>query len=258
MSAVFSNKVALVTAAAAGIGAATAEVFAQRGAAVMLSDINQERGEAMLEKLRASGAKAAFLRADATNEDDIEKLVRTTVETFGGLHIAANIVGDAHPQSAGPELHKNTLEGWEATNAVSLRSVFLSLKHEISHMLEHGGGTICNVTSLAGMLHVPESGAAYSAAKAGVIRLTKFAAIEYGNRGIRVNCIAPGTTPTDAYQKAGPEAAEQLIASLLKGHAIKRVIEPSEQAEAIAWLCSDAASMVTGQVLPVDGGWSAR
>ena len=108
------------------------------------------------------------------------------------------------------------------------------------------------------MLYVPESGAAYSAAKAGVIQLTRFAAITYAERGVRVNCIAPGVTPTAAYEKAGPEIAQQMINRLLEGHAIKRVISPAEQAAAILWLCSGDAAMVTGHVLPVDGGWTAR
>jgi NAD(P)-dependent dehydrogenase (short-subunit alcohol dehydrogenase family) len=168
------------------------------------------------------------------------------------------VVGDVHPGAAGPEFHQQSLASWEATLAVSLRSTFLSMKHEITHMIANGGGVICNVTSLSGLLHVPESGAAYAAAKAGVIRLSKFAAINYAERGVRVNCIAPGVTPTPAYYKAGPEGAKMLIERMLEGHAIKRVIDPSEQAAAILWLCSKEAGMVTGHVLAVDGGWSAR
>jgi NAD(P)-dependent dehydrogenase (short-subunit alcohol dehydrogenase family) len=254
----FENKVVLVTAGAAGIGGATAEAFAREGARVMIADINEAGGQTTVEKLRSRGAQAQFLRVDATNEEDIERAVRVTVETFGGLHIAANIVGDAHREAAGPEFHLQTRHSWDATVAVTMTSVFLSMKHEIAHMIQNGGGVICNVTSLAGMLHVPDSGIAYSAAKAGVIRMTKFTAVNYADRGIRVNCIAPGTTPTEAYQKAGPEFAEQMIARLLEGHAIKRPIAPSEQAEAVLFLCSDAASMITGHVLPVDGGWTAR
>jgi NAD(P)-dependent dehydrogenase (short-subunit alcohol dehydrogenase family) len=258
MSQRFADKVVLVTAGASGIGAATVEAFAREGARVMVSDINAAAGEAMAERLRAGGTDARFVRADATVEQDIARLIRSTVEAFGALHVAANVVGDVHPEAAGPELHQQSLAGWEATLAVSLRSTFLSMKHEIAHMIEHGGGAICNVTSLAGLLHVPESGAAYAAAKAGVIRLTKFAAIHYAERGLRANCIAPGVTPTPAYYKAGPEAAKMLIDRMLEGHAIKRVIEPGEQAAAILWLCSAEAAMVTGQVLAVDGGWTAR
>ena len=146
----------------------------------------------------------------------------------------------------------------EITQAVSLRSVFLSMKHEIAYMIGHGGGVICNVTSLAGLLHVGPAGAAYAAAKAGVVRLTKFAAVSYADRGIRVNCIAPGVTPTDGYNKAGVELGQMVIDHLLTFQPIKRTIATSEQADAIAFLCSDAAAMITGHVLPVDGGWTAQ
>jgi NAD(P)-dependent dehydrogenase (short-subunit alcohol dehydrogenase family) len=254
----FTDKVVLVTAGASGIGAATVESFAREGARLMVSDINTAGGETLVERLRLGGVDARFLRADATVEQDVERLIRTTVETYGALHVAANVVGDVHSEAAGPEFHQQSLLGWEATLAVSLRSTFLSMKHEIAHMIENGGGVICNVTSLAGLLHVPESGAAYAAAKAGVIRLTKFAAVNYAARGVRINCIAPGVTPTPAYFKAGPEGARLLIERMLEGHAIKRVIEPGEQAAAILWLCSGDAAMVTGHVLPVDGGWTAR
>lgn len=258
MSQRFSDQAVLVTAGASGIGAAAAEAFARDGARLMLSDINVAGGEAVVERLRGGGAEAHFMRADATIEEDIERLIRKTVETLGALDVAANVVGDVHPGAAGPEFHQQSLASWEATLAVSLRSTFLSMKHEIAHMIANGGGAICNVTSLSGLLHVPESGAAYAAAKAGVIRLSKFAAINYAERGVRVNCIAPGVTPTPAYYKAGPEGAKMLIERMLEGHAIKRVIDPSEQAAAILWLCSKEAAMVTGHVLAVDGGWSAR
>jgi NAD(P)-dependent dehydrogenase (short-subunit alcohol dehydrogenase family) len=258
MSQRFSDQAVLVTAGASGIGAAAADAFARDGARLMVSDINVAGGEAVVERLRGGGADAHFMRADATIEEDIERLIRKTVETLGALDVAANVVGDVHPGAAGPEFHQQSLASWEATLAVSLRSTFLSLKHEIAHMIANGGGVICNVTSLSGLLHVPESGAAYAAAKAGVIRLSKFAAINYAERGVRVNCIAPGVTPTPAYYKAGPEGAKMLIERMLEGHAIKRVIDPSEQAAAILWLCSKEAAMVTGHVLAVDGGWSAR
>ena len=258
MSQRFSDQAVLVTAGASGIGAAAAEAFARDGARLMVSDINVAGGEAVVERLRGSGAEAHFMRADATIEEDIERLIRKTVETLGALDVAANVVGDVHPGAAGPEFHQQSLASWEATLAVSLRSTFLSMKHEIARMIANGGGVICNVTSLSGLLHVPESGAAYAAAKAGVIRLSKFAAINYAERGVRVNCIAPGVTPTPAYYKAGPEGAKMLIERMLEGHAIKRVIDPSEQAAAILWLCSKEAAMVTGHVLAVDGGWSAR
>ena len=258
MTGIFDGKVALVTAAGAGIGLATAEGFARRGARVMLSDINPDAGRAAAERLRGAGHDVAFLRADATREEDVAALVQGTVAAFGALDIAANVVGDAHRDAAGPEFHQQSLESWEFTQAVSLRSVFLSMKHEIAYMIGHGGGVICNVTSLAGLLHVGPAGAAYAAAKAGVVRLTKFAAVSYADRGIRVNCIAPGVTPTDGYNKAGVELGQMVIDHLLTFQPIKRTIATSEQADAIAFLCSDAAAMITGHVLPVDGGWTAQ
>lgn len=254
----FSGKVALVTAAGAGIGMATAEGFARAGARVMLSDINAETGNATAERLRSEGHDVRFLRADATSEADVVALVGSTIAAFGALNIAANIVGDAHRDAAGPDFHEQSLEAWDYTHAVSLSSVFLSMKHEIAHMIGHGGGAICNVTSLAALVYVGASGAAYASAKAGVVRLTKFAAVSYADRGVRVNCIAPGVTPTEAYNKAGAEMGQMVIDHLLPFQPIRRVIATSEQADAIAWLCSDQAAMVTGHVLPVDGGWTAR
>jgi len=254
----FEGKAVLVTAAGDGIGMATAEVFARQGARVMLSDINEASGQAAMERLRKEGCDVAFQRADATSEEDISALVTHTVETFGALDIAANIVGDAHRDAAGPEFHQQSLESWEYTQAVSLRSVFLSMKHEIAYMIENGGGVITNVTSLAGMLYVDAAGAAYAASKAGVIRLTKFAAVSYADRAIRVNCIAPGVTPTNGYNKAGEEMGQMVIDHLLPNQPIKRLIATSEQADAIAWLSCKEAAMVTGHVLPIDGGWTAR
>lgn len=254
----FSGKVAIVTAGADGIGAATARAFAQGGAAVVLADINGPLGEERAEALRAEGFQARFFNADATDEAQVEALVRFAVEQFGGLHLAANVVGDAHPDSAGPDLHTQPVAAFDHTIAMCLRTTFLCMKHQIAHMVENGGGAICNVTSLAGMIHNGFGGAAYGAGKAGVIRLTKFAAVSYADRGIRVNCIAPGVTPTRAYYKFGDDYARVLIDEQVKFQPIRRAIGTEEQAAGIAWLCSDEAAMVTGHVLPIDGGWTAQ
>jgi NAD(P)-dependent dehydrogenase (short-subunit alcohol dehydrogenase family) len=253
----FEQYSVMVTAAAAGIGAATARAFALAGARVVLSDIDITGGEAQVEALREQGAQAYFVAADCTDEEQVEALVRRTVETLGGLSCAANVVGDVLGEANDPDFHAHSSAGWHATIGVSLDSTFLCMKHQIAHMIGHGGGVITNVASLAGMLHVPESGAAYAAAKAGVIRLSKFAAVNYADREVRVNCIAPGVTPTAAFYKGGQEAGDAVITHLLQNQPIGRVIEPSEQAAAILWLSSPEAGMVTGQVLPVDGGWSA-
>jgi NAD(P)-dependent dehydrogenase (short-subunit alcohol dehydrogenase family) len=254
----FEGKVALVTAAADGIGAATAARFANDGARVVLADINVALGEERAEALRAAGHEARFLRTDATSEEDVEAAVRHTVELYGGLHLAANVVGDAHPDSAGPEFHQQSVAAFDHTIAICLRSTFLCLKHEIAHMIDHGGGAICNVTSLAGMLYNGWGGVGYGSGKAAVIRLTKFAAVSYADRGIRVNCIAPGVTPTRAYFKFGPDYAKTLVDEQVVNQPIRRAIGTEEQAAGIAWLCSDEAAMVTGQNLPIDGGWTAQ
>lgn len=258
MTGQFSGKVALVTAAADGIGAATARAFAEHGAKVVLSDINTELGEERAEALRAAGHQALFIRADATAEDEVEALVRRTVEQLGGLHLAANVVGDAHPDSAGPEFHRQNLAAFEHTIKMCMRTTFLCMKHQIAHMVDHGGGAIANVTSLAGMLYNGYGGIGYGAGKAGVIRMTKFAAVSYAERGIRVNCIAPGVTPTRAYYKFGDEYAQTLIDEQVVNQPIRRAIDTAEQASGIIWLCSDQAAMVTGHVLPIDGGWVAQ
>lgn len=258
MTGQFDGKVALVTAAADGIGAATARAFADNGARVVLADINIELGEQRAEELRAAGHDALFVHADATDEDQVQSLVRRTVEHFGGLHLAANVVGDAHPESAGPEFHQQSLEAFEHTMKMCVRTTFLSMKHQIAHMIDHGGGAIANVTSLAGMLYNGYGGLGYGTGKAAVIRMTKFAAVSYAERGIRVNCIAPGVTPTRAYYKFGDEYAQTLIDEQVVNQPIRRAIDTAEQAEGIIWLCSDHAAMVTGHVLPIDGGWMAQ
>lgn len=254
----FTGKVALVTAGADGIGAATARAFAADGAAVVLADINDALGEEQAETLRAEGFAAHYIHADATDEDQVAALVRQTVERFGGLHLATNVVGDAHPDSAGPDLHTQPVSAFDHTIRMCLRTTFICLKHEIAHMVDHGGGAICNVTSLAGIIHNGFGGAGYGAGKAGVIRLTKFAAVSYADRGIRVNCIAPGVTPTRAYYKFGDDYAKVLIGEQVINQPIARAIGCDEQAAGIAWLCSDEAAMVTGHVLPIDGGWTAK
>jgi NAD(P)-dependent dehydrogenase (short-subunit alcohol dehydrogenase family) len=258
MTGQFSGKVALVTAAADGIGFATARAFADNGAKVVLADINDELGEQRADELRSAGHEALFIHTDATREDEVEALINQTVLDFGGLHLAANVVGDAHPESAGPEFHQQSLESFEHTFKMCLRTTFLCMKHEIAHMIDHGGGAIANVTSLAGMLYNGWGGASYGAAKAAVIRMTKFGAVSYADRGIRVNCIAPGVTPSRAYYKFGPDYAKTLIDEQVINQPIRRAIDASEQAEGIVWLCSDHAAMVTGHVLPIDGGWMAQ
>jgi NAD(P)-dependent dehydrogenase (short-subunit alcohol dehydrogenase family) len=256
MGSEFSDAIVLVTAAASGIGAATAEAFASEGARLMLGDINVEGGEQTAQRCRALGAEAQFLRTDATCEEDVERLVNATVDAYGGLTTAANVVGGSVGDAHGPQFHRYTKADFDATIGLCLGSVFLSMKHELTYMIEHGGGSIVNVASLCGLLYEPAGGAGYASGKAGVIHITRFAALTYADRGVRVNSISPGVTITPAYDRL--EDAETHIERMLQSQAIHRVIQPSEQAAAILWLSSKHAAMVTGQDIRVDGGWSAR
>ncbi|MGE0386673.1 MAG: SDR family NAD(P)-dependent oxidoreductase [Gammaproteobacteria bacterium] len=250
----FRNKVALVTAGASGIGEATARAFADAGAAVLVADVNEAAGAACAERLASAGARAAFFRADATREEDVVAMVEAAAGRFGRLDYAANVVGGM----GGGDFPRNsvvgtTVEQWEGTMAANVRSTWLCLKHQVSHMLGHGGGSIVNIASLAAYVGRSDASAAYSVAKAAVIQLTRVAAAAYGPQGVRVNAVAPGLTGTAGVRQS--LTPEQQIP---KNHLIARMVEPEEIAAAILWLCSDASAMVTGQTLPVDGGWSAR
>jgi NAD(P)-dependent dehydrogenase (short-subunit alcohol dehydrogenase family) len=250
----FEGKVALVTAAASGIGAATATAFAEQGAQVMLADNNAEGLAKKVAELQKSGADVCSQHVDCTSDEQVRALVENTVTTFGALDIGVNVVGAVLGDAAGAEFHNETTAGWNDTIAVSLNSSYLCMKYEIAQMLKAGKGSIVNVSSMAGVTYIPDGGIAYASAKAAIIHMTKFASLTYGEQGIRVNCITPGTTLTGVLQN--PDIVDDAMAErLVSGQVIKRFIKPSEQAEAIVWLCSDASAMVTGHALPVDGGW---
>lgn len=250
----FEGKVALVSSAAAGIGAATAEAFASEGARLVISDIDAAGLEETAERIRGMGASVEAMLADGTDEAQVAATVRRAIEAFGGLDCAANVVGDSVGDAFGPNMHEQSVAGWSGTLAVCATSAFISMKHQIAHMRGHGGGVIVNISSLAGMRFVEPAGAAYSAGKAAVIQLTRYAAMHYAPEGIRVNCISPGATMTSTFQRKGIGA--EYLERMLEYHAIKRPVEAWEQAAAILWLCSADAGMVTGLNMPVDGGWA--
>jgi NAD(P)-dependent dehydrogenase (short-subunit alcohol dehydrogenase family) len=245
------GKAGLVTGAAGGIGRATAITLAREGAAgVVVNDLESRRadGEETLRLVEEAGGRARFVAGDVTRAADQEALVAATVEAYGRLDFAHN--------NAGIEYHATIAETDESEFdrivAVNLKGVWLGMKFQIPQMLAQGGGAIVNTASLAGLLAVPALGA-YIASKFGVVGLTKTAALEVANDGIRVNCVCPAAIRTYMVEHLPPERQAELVAP----QALKRLGEPREVAEAVAWLCSDRASFVTGIALPVDAGSTA-
>ena len=244
------GKVAIVTGAAKGIGRAAAELFARRGARVVVADVDVELGRDTVARIEDGGGRGSFVRTDVSDAADVRAMVAHAVDTFGGLDYALNNAGIAAPLAP---LAEYPDDGWDRTLAVMLTGVYLCLKTEIATMLERGGGAIVNVASGVGLVAYPQQ-AAYTAAKHGVVGLTKVATLDYGARGIRVNAICPGTARTPMVDRAltrDPSIVEHLKAL----HPIGRIAEAEEIAEAAVWLCSPGASYVLGVALPVDGGY---
>lgn len=248
-----AGRVAMVTGAASGIGAATAWAFAAEGASVLIADVQTTPGEALAAELRGQGGRASFVRCDMREENDVKAAVWRAVDEFGALHIAFNNAGVEGEQAPTAECSN---DNWDRVVGVNLRGVWLCMKHEIPAMLAAGGGAIVNCSSIAGVVGFPNI-PAYVASKHGVIGLTKAAALEYASRGIRVNAVCPGVIQTpmiDRFTKDDAEARAGLIA----GEPIGRIGEPEEIASAVLWLCGPGASFTTGHALVVDGGWVAR
>jgi glucose 1-dehydrogenase len=252
---VLDGKVAIVTGAAEGMGAATAQLFAAAGAKVLVSDVNAERGEATVEQIRGDGGTAAFCRADVSKARDVDAMVRAAVEHYGRLDCAVNNAGVSPDNDPIASLNEDE---WDRVVSVNLKGVVLSLKYEIAQMLEQGdGGAIVNIGSVSSFRPQPNN-AAYNASKHGVIGLTKTASLENAPLGIRVNAVCPGGISTPMMDRAlvavGITADEFAPVISLQG----RLGRPDEVAQASLWLCSDLASYVTGAALPVDSGYTSR
>lgn len=254
----YQNKVALVTGAASGIGRAAVEGLTREGARVAFTDIDAAAGRRLESELRTRGADVAYYDSDATSEADVRTLIEQIVAGWGRLDVAINNVGNmGAADRLGVRVHDSTLEAFDSTLSVSLRTTFLCMKYEIGQMLQQGGGAIANTTSLAGVRITPHSSPGYVAAKAAVVHLTRYAAVLYAKDNIRVNVVAPGLTATPAVLAAFPtEEARAAIAR--EYHPMERLMRPAELADAFLWACSDQASGVTGLTIPVDGGWTAR
>jgi NAD(P)-dependent dehydrogenase (short-subunit alcohol dehydrogenase family) len=258
-----AGKVAIVTGGNSGIGRATAIAFAREGAAVVIAARDEERGAEVEREIRAAGGEAWFVPTDVALADDVEALVTSTVHRHGRLDIAFNNAGIA--SGAMRPLADFDEAEFDRTIAVNLKSVWLCMKHQIRHMLARTptGGVIVNTSSVNG-LGGAASGAIYSASKAGVLALTKSAAQEYGRQHIRVNALVAGAFRTPMLERVFERAADgdpARIAGVAAGYealtALGRIGDPAEAADAVVWLCSDAARYVTGHSLIVDGGMTA-
>ena len=245
------NKVALVTGAASGIGRATAIMLAKEGAKVTVNGhVNVEGAMETVRMIKGAGGEAIMVQADVSKADQVEALVKRTVDTFGGLHCACN--NAFYQQQQRLDAHMLDEDEWNKAITVNLTGTWLCMKYEIPVMLAGGGGSIVNVSSVAGIKGEPYQ-AHYSASKGGINALTMCAAAEYAARGIRVNAVAPGAILTPAFRaffQYMPEAKTIVD----RAHAMNRMGEVEEIADVITWLCSDRSSFVTGIVLPADGG----
>lgn len=247
------GKVALVTGAGSGIGRASAHAFARAGARVVVSDIDEQNGQATVRFMHEHGALAHFVAADVTSNADVERLVASALSRYGALHLAHNNAGML---GAVGLLADGSEENFDRVLGLNLRAVFLSMKHEIPALLSSGGGAIVNTSSGSGLVGTPGL-SAYAASKHGVIGLTKSAALEYVRKGLRINAVCPGVTRTamlEGFMGGNAEAEARVKESNPSG----RIGTPEEVADAVVWLCSDHASFVNGACLSVDGGAVAR
>jgi NAD(P)-dependent dehydrogenase (short-subunit alcohol dehydrogenase family) len=252
MEKIFDDKVAIVTGGSFGIGRAAAVAFALRGAKVIIADLIEDKEHETIKLIKASGGEGIFIQCDVSQNSHVKAMVDKTVETFGRLDFAFNNAGI---EGATATTQECTEENWDKTISVNLKGIWLCMKHEIPYMLQQGKGAIVNCASVAGLIGFPGL-PAYVVSKHGVVGLTKTAALEYAKQGIRINAVCPGIIHTDMIDRItgmDKEVEKQYISM----EPVGRMGNPQEVAEAVIWLCSDAASFVTGHSMSVDGGWIA-
>jgi NAD(P)-dependent dehydrogenase (short-subunit alcohol dehydrogenase family) len=249
----FEGKVALVTGGGSGIGRATALAFARGGAQVVIGNRTVELGEDTVQTIREGGGEASFQRTDVSVEADVEALVEHTISTYGRLDMAFNNAGIEG--EVGP-LVEQTEANFQAVMDINVKGVWLSMKYEISRMLEQGGGTIVNCSSAAGVVGFRGLGI-YVASKHAVNGLTKTAALEYSSQGVRINSVNPAVIATAMSDRLleSVQMTEEDMAGL---HPIGRIGQAEEVAQTVLWLCSERASFVTGHALLVDGGYAVQ
>lgn len=247
------GKVALVTGGGSGIGRAAAQIFAREGAKVVVADVTIQGGQETVQMVKEAGGEAIFCQTDVSKEVEVEALINKAVETFGQLNCAFNNAGIGEVEG---RIHLSTEEKWDRIININLKGVWLCLKYEIAQMLKQGGGAIVNTASAAGLIGTVFQ-PVYSASKHGVVGLTKSVALQYAKDGIRVNAVCPGGVRTQMMETiiAVKPSYERVN---IEAEPIGRMAQPEEIAEAAVWLCSDAASFVTGHAMAVDGGMVVR
>ena len=248
------EKIALVTGAGSGIGRATSLVLAREGATIVVSDVNADGAEETLSTIKDMGGDGMFVHADVSRAADVEAMVGAVVTAYGRLDCAYNNAGIEG--YIGGRLHEYPEDTWDRLMDINVKGVWLCLKYEIPQMLKQGGGAIVNTASAAGLVGSRQL-SVYSASKHAVVGLTKSAALEYARDGIRVNAVCPGIIDTPMMDRL-VEGRDDYAASIPTRQPIGRKGTPDEIAEAVAWLCSDAASLVTGLAMAVDGAFTAQ
>uniref|UniRef100_A0A7C1FJX8 SDR family oxidoreductase n=1 Tax=Caldilinea aerophila TaxID=133453 RepID=A0A7C1FJX8_9CHLR len=251
----FQEKIVVITGASKGIGKAAALAFAREGARVVVADRDPAAGEATARELRDLGREALFIQVDVSQEDQVRAMVHSVLERWGRLDVLVNNAG-IYMQG---DVTETSVEQWEHILRVNLTGAFLCTKYAAQAMLNGGGGVIVNVSSEAGLVGIPKQ-VAYNVSKAGMISLTKSCAVDLARRGIRVNCVCPGTTETPLVQKALQKAPDPSAARrhLEEVRPLNRLGTPQEIATAILLLASDRMAYATGAVLSVDGGYTAQ
>ncbi len=248
----FEGKVSLVTGGSSGIGRASALAFAKEGAKVVVAARRAAESEETVRMIREAGGEAIFAQADVSRASEVQAVVNKTIKTFGRLDFAFNNAGiEGTPFVPAAEYLEET---WDRVIDINLKGMWLCMKYAIPEMLKQKGGAIVNMSSVAGLTGSNIIGVAYHASKHGVIGLTKAAAIEYARHGIRINAVCPAVIRTPMGERAFSHDPE-IEARVTSLHPMGRIGTPEEVASAVVWLCSDAASFITGHALPVDGGF---
>ncbi|MDT3695372.1 MAG: glucose 1-dehydrogenase [Ignavibacterium sp.] len=249
----FKEKVALITGAGSGIGLATAIAFAEAGASVALADLNKNSVQTAVKKITNAGHKAIAISCDVTNEAEVASMVEQTVSAFGKLDFAYNNAG---MHVAVVETADALSEDFDKAIAVNLKGIWYCMKYELQQMRKQGSGAIVNCSSQSGLVGTANLGA-YTAAKHGVVGLTKASALEYAHRGIRINCICPGTTETPMVSNAVADRPEHMKA-VINAIPMGRMGKAEEIASAVLWLCSEGAGFMIGQTVTPDGGYTVK